>query len=99
MTSTTDVPIFGNTCQAEVLDVLQIASAKQAEPLLFLFNPAVHAGASDVTPRRTCWGISICNRSEAQLSTAGLRDSTAARRNIGRDTTTSFYHSLGGLAS
>jgi len=44
-------------------DVLQIAWAKQAEPLLFLFNPAVHAGASDVTPSRTCCGISICNRS------------------------------------
>ena len=37
-------------------DVLQIAWAKQAEPLLFLFNPAVHAGASDVTPRRTVLG-------------------------------------------
>jgi hypothetical protein len=35
-------------------DVLQIAWAKQAEPSLFLFNPAIHAGASDVTPRRTC---------------------------------------------
>jgi hypothetical protein len=33
---------------------LQIARAKQAEPSLFLFNPAVHAGASDVTSRRRC---------------------------------------------
>ena len=30
---------------------------------IVLFNAPVHAGASDVTPRRTCWGISICNRS------------------------------------
>jgi hypothetical protein len=35
---------------ARAHDVLQIARAKQAEPSLFLFNPAVHAGASDVTP-------------------------------------------------
>jgi hypothetical protein len=34
--------------------VLQIAWAKQADPSLFLFDPAVHAGASDVTPGRTC---------------------------------------------
>jgi len=33
---------------------VQMALAKQAEPSLFLFNPAIHAGASDVTPRRTC---------------------------------------------
>jgi hypothetical protein len=36
------------------VDMLQIAWAKQAEPSLFLFNPAIHAGASDVTPHRTC---------------------------------------------
>jgi hypothetical protein len=31
-------------------DVLQIAWAKHAEPSLFFLNPAVHTGASDVTP-------------------------------------------------
>ena len=39
-------------CRAAVVsrDVLQIAMANQDEPSLFLFNPAFHAGAGDVTP-------------------------------------------------